>query len=122
MQPFPTAFWKKTAESTLEETECFSAVNSTDSNGDGVYILQDSLVNSNNTQNAIALGDLAVGLHKDIEESELVSFPSSAPLRGLPIAHPDRETDFDANKVVYAGAFTRNIDETADHLRIGQVT
>ena len=115
MQPFPTAFWKKTAESTLEETECFSAVNSTDSNGDGVYILQDSLVNSNNTQNAISLGDLAVGLHKDIEESELVSSPSSAPQRGLPITHPDREKkNFDADKVAYRGAFTRNIDGTGE--------
>ena len=56
MQPFPTAFWKNSAESTLEETECFSAVNSIDSNGDGVYVLQDSPLKPDNTQNAITLG------------------------------------------------------------------
>ena len=119
MQPFPTAFWKKTAESTLEETECFSAVNSEaagiDPSGDALYILQDSLVNSNNTQHAMALGDLAVGLHKDIKESELVSSPVSNPLRGTPIVHPDRETkNFDADKVVYSAAFMGNIDGTGE--------
>ena len=78
------------------------------------YILQDSLLKPDNAQNAIALGDLAVGLHKDFKESELVSSPSSDPQRGSPIVHPDRETDFDANKVIYAGAFTSNIDGTGE--------
>lgn len=101
MQPFPTAFWKKTAESTLEETECFSAVNSTDSNGDGVYILQTA-------ETPDAEGEDGVGFYRDFKESEL---PTS---EGFPMAHPDREAGFDADKVVYRGAFTTNIDGTGE--------
>ncbi len=108
MQPFPTAFWKNTAESTLEETACFSPVNSTDSNGDGVYILQDSLVNSFNTQNAIALGDLAVGLHKDFPESNL---PTS---NGFAFVHAGRDRTFNAGDLAFRGAYTRNIDGTGE--------
>ena len=107
MQPFPTAFWKKTAESTLEETECFSAVNSEaagiDPSGDALYILQDSLVNSFNTQNAIALGDLAVGLHKDFKESNL---PTS---NGFPFVHAERDRTFNAGDLAFRGAFVNSI-------------
>ena len=108
MQPFPTAFWKKTAESTLEETECFSAVNSEaagiDPSGDALYILQDSLVNSNNTQNAISLGDLAVGLHKDFKESELLTSD------GFPMVHAKRDEGFKAANLNYRGNFNDDID------------
>ena len=114
MQPFPTAFWKKTAEPVIEEVSCFTPVNSEDINGDGVYILQDSPIISDNTRNAILLGDLAVGLHKDFKESELVSSPSSDPQRGFPIAHANREGGFKTTNVNYRGAFTRNIDGTGE--------
>tara|TARA_B100000287_G_scaffold434092_1_gene497554 strand:- start:918 stop:2384 length:1467 start_codon:yes stop_codon:yes gene_type:complete len=115
MQPFPTAFWKKTAEPVIEEVSCFTPVNSEDINGDGVYILQDSPLKPDNTQNAIALGDLAVGLHKDFKESELVSSPSSDPQRGFPMAHANRDGGFKTTNVNYRGAFTRNIDGTGEN-------
>ena len=108
MQPFPTAFWKKTAEPVIEEVSCFTPVNSEDINGDGVYILQDSPLKPDNTQNAIALGDLAVGLHKDFKESEL---PTSD---GFPMAHANRDGGFKTTNVNYRGAFTRNIDGTGE--------
>ena len=103
MQPFPTAFWKKTAEPVIEEVSCFTPVNSEDINGDGVYILQDSPLKPDNTQNAIALGDLAVGLHKDFKESEL---PTSD---GFPMAHANRDGGFKTTNVNHRGNFSNDI-------------
>lgn len=103
MQPFPTAFWKKTAEPIIEEVSCFAPVNSEDINGDGVYILQDSPITSDNTRNAILLGDLAAGLHKDFKESEL---PTSD---GFPMAHANRDGGFKTTNVNYRGNFNNDI-------------
>ena len=106
MQPFPTAFWKKTAEPVIEEVSCFAPVNSEDINGDGVYILQDSPIISYNTQNAILLGDLAVGLHKDFKESEF----DYSDLQGFPMAHANRDGErFKTTNVNYRGNFNNDI-------------
>ena len=104
MQPFPTAFWKKTAEPVIEEVSCFTPVNSEDINGDGVYILQDSPIISDNTRNAILLGDLAVGLHKDFKESDL-----GIGSEGFPIAHANRDGGFKTTNVNYRGNFNNDI-------------
>ena len=104
MQPFPTAFWKKTAEPVIEEVSCFTLVNSEDISGDGVYILQDSPIISDNTRNAILLGDLAVGLHKDFKESDL-----GIGSEGFPIAHANRDGGFKTTNVNYRGNFNNDI-------------
>ena len=97
MQPFPTAFWKNTAESTLEETACFSPVNAIDSNGDGVYALQAAATPD-------AEGDDGVGIYRDFNEESLAALTE-----GFPVLHASRAEGFDLNDVSFRKNWENNL-------------
>ena len=103
MQPFPTAFWKNTAESTLEETACFSPVNAIDSNGDGVYALQAAATPD-------AEGDDGVGIYRDFNEESLAALTE-----GFPVLHASRADGFDLNDV----SFSKNWENLVNDLELG---
>ena len=103
MQPFPTAFWKKTAEPVIEEVSCFTPVNAIDSNGDGVYALQAAATPD-------AEGNDGVGIYRDFNEESLAALTE-----GFPVLHASRADGFDLNDV----SFSKNWENLVIDLGLG---
>lgn len=103
MQPFPTAFWKKTAEPVIEEVSCFTPVNSEDINGDGVYILQTAQTPDNE-------GEDGIGIYRDFNEQTLHSN------EGFPVTHKNRGAGFNPANVIRRGARFENWEKVMEEI------